>query len=98
MGKINADGTAAKILNATVTKLGVGQYRIDFTTDAGITDADYIIQLTVRDPNGIGNDNYDVSYSAQTTTSFIAEVGDNDNGGSDRANRDFEFMFTVLTY
>ena len=98
MGKINGNGTAAKILNATVTRLNTGRYQVTFTADAGITDADYIIQLTVRDPQGDGNDNYDVSYSAQTATGFIAEVGDNDNGGADRANRDFEFMFTVLTF
>ena len=98
MGKINADGTAAKILNATVSRLSIGRYQITFTADANITDADYIIQLTVRDPQGAGNDNYSVNYNGQTAAGFFAEIGDNGNGRGNRANRDFEFMFTVLTF
>ncbi|MCA0132387.1 hypothetical protein, partial [Winogradskyella alexanderae] len=97
MGKVNANGTTNKApLNATVTKLGTGQYQINLTP--AMADANYIIQLTVLDSNGAGNDDYDISYSTQLPGSFIVEIGDNDNGGSNRANRDFEFMFTVFNY
>ncbi|MEE9362876.1 MAG: hypothetical protein V3U92_09800 [Cellulophaga sp.] len=97
MGKINANGTAAKTpLNASVAKIATGRYRVTF--GSAMPDANYIIQLTLRDSAGAGNDDYDVSYNSQTTASFIVEIGDNDNGGGDRANRDLEFMFTVLDY
>jgi len=98
-GKVNANGSTNRApLNATVTRLAQGRYEIELAAAAGITDANYIIQLTVRDSNGAGNDDYDISYNTQTATSFIVEIGDNDNGGSNRANRDFEFMFTVIDY
>ena len=98
-GKVNGNGTTNKApLNATVTRTGIGTYQISFTAAAGITDANYVIQLTVRDSEGAGNDDYDVSYRGQTAGGFIVQVGDNDNGGGDRANRDFEFMFTVINY
>lgn len=97
MGKVNANGTVARPpLNASVTRLGTGQYQITLTP--ALPNANYIIQLTIRDSAGAGNDDYDLSYSNQTTTGFIVQVGDNDNGGGNRANRDFEFMFTVLDY
>ena len=97
MGKVNANGTTNKApFNATVTRLSIGRYQVVLTP--AMPDPNYIIQLTIRDSNGAGNDDYDVSYTSQTTNGFVVEVGDNDNGGSDRALRDFEFMFTVLNY
>jgi len=99
MGKVNADGSTNKApYNATVSRTAQGEYLITLDAAAGITDVNYIIQLTVLDSAGAGNDDYDVSYRAQGTGSFVVQVGDNDNGGSDRANRDFQFMFTVLYY
>ncbi|MEC3907997.1 hypothetical protein VOI54_13280 [Tamlana sp. 2201CG12-4] len=96
-GKINADGTAAKTLfNATSTRASRGQYLITFSTPR--PDANYVIQLTLRDTNGAGNDDYDISYHSQTVNSFMVKVGDNDNGVSNRRPRDFEFMFTVIDY
>lgn len=96
-GKIFGNGTAAKTpFNSTVTRLSRGRYRVDFTT--AMPDANYIIQLTIRDSNGAGNDDYDISYNTQTTTSFIVEIGDNDNGGNNRANRDNEFTYVVIDY
>ena len=97
MGKVNADGSTNKApLNATVSNIGVGSYQITFAN--AMPDGDYIIQLTIRDSAGVGNDDYDLSYSAQNANGFVVQVGDNDNGGSDRAPRNFEFMFTVLDY
>ena len=97
MGKINGNGTFNKApYNATVRRISVGRYQVALTP--AMPDANYIIQLTIRDSAGVGNDDYDLAYTSQTATGFIVEVGDNDNGGTDRTLRDFEFMFTVLNY
>ena len=93
-GKVNSDGSAAKIHGATVTRNSQGNYTVTFLS--ALSSADYIIQLSILDSNGAGNDDYDASYSNQTTTSFVVQVGDNDNGSNDRAPRDQEFMFTVI--
>lgn len=94
MGKINADGTIAKITtDYTVTKLGGnGRYQINIPT-AQQTDANYIIQLTPF-ANGTGNNDYIViSYYNQTTASFRVEIK---NFNGNRRNK--EFMFTILNF
>ena len=95
-GKVNSSGTLLRGYGATVSRNSRGNYTITLTTARST--ANYTIQLTVRDSNGAGNDDYDLAYSGQTTSSFVVEVGDNDNGKSNRAKRDFEFMFTVIDY
>jgi len=97
-GKTNANGSAAKIVNATVSKVEstTGQYQITFTS--AMNDADYIIQLSQPSRNGSGNDDPGIAYYDQQTTGFKVRIGDNDNGGSDRSKFNSEFMFTVLDY
>ena len=95
-GKINADGSPAKIYGATVTRNSKGKYTV--TLDTARSSTNYVIQLTIVDSNGAGNDDYDIAYSNQAIDSFIVRTGDNDNGHSDRAQRDSEFMFTVMDY
>lgn len=100
-GKINADGTAATIAGATSVRLtgggiGNGQYRITFITPR--PNANYVIQLTVLDRNGAGNDDPDIAYFNQTATSFDVRIGDNDNGSSNRNRYNSEFMFTVIDF
>ena len=95
-GKVNSSGTLLRGYGATVSRNSRGNYTVTLSTARST--ANYTIQLTVRDSNGAGNDDYDLAYSGQTTSSFVVEVGDNDNGGGNRANRDFEFMFTVIDY
>ncbi len=96
MGKVSSAGTAAKIMGASVTRLNKGDYQITFTTP--MSSADYIIQLAIKDLSGSGNDAPSVTYSSQTTTGFIVKTADNDNGSTDSADEDIEFMFTVLDF
>ncbi len=96
MGKVNADGTAAKIMGATVSKINTGDYRVTFTN--AMPNANYIIQLTVRDFNGTANDDPGIQYINQTNTRFDVHIQNNDDGGSNGSDTDFEFMFTVLDF
>jgi hypothetical protein len=98
-GKVGATSTNIKVFNATVTRVlptSVGEYQVTFDTSLG--DANYIIQLTIISAFGDGNDDPDLSYYDQQTTGFKVQTGDNDNGSSDRSERDFEFMFTVIDF
>jgi len=95
-GKVSDAGTLQRGYGATVTKNSTGNYTV--TLANARPTANYTVQLTIVDSNGAGNDDYDISYSNQTTGSFVVQTGDNDNGGGDRAKRDSEFMFTVIDY
>ncbi|WP_298351641.1 hypothetical protein [uncultured Dokdonia sp.] len=94
VGKVGAAGGGA-LFNATVVNTGTGTYQVTFTT--ALPNANYIIQLSQPGRAGAGNDDPGISYSGQSATGFIVNIGDNDNGGSDRAFFNSEFMFTVLT-
>jgi len=96
-GKISGAGAVTRATTGvTVTKLpGVGHYRVNLPTSA-VSDANYIIQLSQIGRGGAGNDDPGISYNNQTATSFEVIIGDNDNGGTDRARFDSEFMFTIL--
>jgi hypothetical protein len=96
-GKISSAGVVIRSTSGvTVTKLsGNGHYRVNLPTTA-VSDANYIIQLAQPGRGGAGNDDPGISYSNQMATSFEVIIGDNDNGGNDRARFDSEFMFTVL--
>jgi hypothetical protein len=96
-GKVSGTGALQRGYGvASVTRLSKGKYRV--TLANARPTADYTIQLTIVDSNGAGNDDYDISYSNQTTNSFVVQTGDNDNGGGNRAQRDSEFMFTVIDF
>lgn len=96
-GKIASNGTILKATTGVVvTQLaGNGHYLIQFPA-AAVTDADYIIQLSQPGRNGAGNDDPGISYFNPQLGSFEVIIGDNDNGGSDRARFNSEFMFTIL--
>jgi len=97
-GKIGADGTEIKVTtNVTVDQLGTGRYRVNLPAALGL-DGDYIIQLSQPGRGGAGNDDPGISYSNQNPTFFDVLIGDNDNGGGDRATFNSEFMFTVLSF
>ena len=91
-GKAGSTGGGSNF-NATVTRNGLGDYTVSWTEDIG---TNYIIQLSQPGRAGAGNDDPGISYNTQTGTSFNVIIGDNDNGGSDRARFDSEFMFTVI--
>lgn len=95
-GKINSDGAAAKIVNATANRITTGQYQITFSSP--MTDANYIIQLAQPSRNGAGSDDPGIAYYDQETTGFKVRIGDNDNGASVRNKFDSEFMFTIFDY
>jgi len=96
MGKVNSNGSAASIKNASVSRTSTGQYSISFTNT--MPDADYIIILTVIDENGANRDDTAARYYNQTSSGFDVRIKDNDNGGSVGTYRDFEFMFVVLDF
>jgi hypothetical protein len=96
-GKIASNGNITRATaGVSVTKLaGNGHYRV--TLGAGlVSDANYIIQLTQPGRGGAGNDDPGIAYENQTATSFEVIIGDNDNGATDRARFDSEFMFVIL--
>jgi hypothetical protein len=96
-GKVSPNGTEIKGFNVTVTRVSLGVYQVTF--DTALDNADYIIQLTMRAAlTTTDTDDPDLSYYDQQTTGFKVETGDNDNGNSPRAKKDFEFMFTVIDF
>jgi hypothetical protein len=96
-GKIDGNGSVIRATSGiTITKLsGSGHYRVNLPAGL-VSDANYIIQLTQPGRGGVGNDDPGIAYDNQTATSFEVIIGDNDNGGTDRARFNSEFMFTVL--
>ncbi|MGB5646975.1 MAG: hypothetical protein WBM55_07615 [Muriicola sp.] len=96
-GKIASSGAITRATTGiTVTKLsGNGHYRVNLPSGL-VSDANYIIQLSQPGRGGTGNDDPGIAYENQTSTSFEVIIGDNDNGGTDRARYNSEFMFTVL--
>ena len=104
-GKVAGNGTALNIFGATASKINTnntsggntnGDYQITFLTP--MPDNHYIIQLTMLDQNGGGSDDPGITYYDQTIAGFKVNIGDNDNGGTDRADFDSEFMFTVIDF
>ncbi|WP_158975764.1 hypothetical protein [Cellulophaga sp. L1A9] len=98
-GKIAANGAILKATaGITITKLtGEGHYQVNLP--AGTTsDSNYIIQISQPGRGGDGNDDPGIAYTNQTTNTFEVIMGDNDNGGTDRARFDSEFMFTILDF
>lgn len=94
-GRINSAGTILGGSGFTVTKLGTGDYRINFSST--MANSNYVIQLTVASQAGSRNDAPIITYGSQSTTSFRVYIGDSDNGESDLFRFDSEFMFTVIT-
>ena len=92
-GKVASAG-GGSFYNATATLIDTGDYNIQFDDDLGTEE--YVIQLTVTDLQGAGNDDPDISYYAQTSSGFSVNIGDNDNGAGDRTDVNSEFMFNVI--
>lgn len=94
-GKISSAGAIIRASTGVTTSLiSTGRYRVTLT--GIVTDGNYIIQLTQPGRAGAGNDDPGISYSNQDATGFDVIMGDNDNGGTDRARFNSEFMFTIL--
>jgi hypothetical protein len=90
-GRVNSAGASLKILNATSSRLSVGEYRITF--DSPLADADYVIVLSLESNSGA--DDYIASYSNVTTSSFDVSVNEQDNGGTPGTPVDNGFSFMV---
>ncbi|UJH68043.1 beta strand repeat-containing protein [Allomuricauda sp. SCSIO 65647] len=102
VGTPGVDATNSNIYGATVTRLNEGDYQVTF--DTALSDTGYIIQLSTLDCDGDcpGNTsaNYDdpgITYYNQTTSGFRVNIGDSDNGTTQKDDIDLEFMFTVIT-
>ena len=100
-GKISSAGGIVRASSGvTAARTSTGRYRVTLT--GVVADGDYIIQLTQPGRGGTGliggggNDDPGISYANQDATGFDVIIGDNDNGGSDRARFNSEFMFTIL--
>ena len=103
-GKIAADGSIIRATaGVTVTRVDldmnnvddIGRYRVNLPNNL-VNDNDYIIQLSQPSREGVGNDAPSITYLDQNTTHFDVFIGDNDNGGSDAAGFDSEFMFVIF--
>ena len=95
------DGTNSNLFGASVTRLNEGDYQVTF--DTALSNANYIIQVATIDCGGDcpGNSsaNYDdpgITYYNQATTGFRVNIGDSDNGTTQKDDIDLEFMFTVI--
>ena len=100
-GKVAGTGSAITIYGASVSRINEGDYQITFSTP--LSNANYIIQLATLDCGGDcpGNSgaNYDdpgITYYNQATTGFRINIGDSDNGTTQKDDIDLEFMFTVI--
>ena len=80
----------------TITKLGTGDYQINF--NSAMANSNYVIQLTLANQAGNRNDAPIITYADQGTSNFRLIIGDSDNGESDLFRFDSEFMFTVITF
>lgn len=101
-GKVSGTGVAINIFGATVVRANEGDYNVTFTSAK--TNANYIIMLANIDcggacTNGAGsNDDPGIAYYNQTTSGFSVNIGDNDNGGTNRDDIDIEWMFVVYEF
>ena len=95
-GKIGSNGSVIRATTGvTTSRISTGRYSVTLPTGA-VSDANYIIQLTQPGRGGAGNDDPGISYNNQTSTGFEVIIGDNDNGGTNRARYNSDFMFTIL--
>jgi|GEM_PF-1026570 len=99
-GLVQANGTAIKITGATVTRLNLGDYQVTFTSARA--SANYIINLANIDCGGnCGGTSYDdpgITYYDRETTGFKVNIGDSDNGNTQKADIDLEFTFSVIDF
>ncbi|MDT0606897.1 hypothetical protein, partial [Croceitalea rosinachiae] len=103
-GKVAGTGTAISIYGATVARVTAdteGDYQVTFST--ALANANYIIQVATLDcggdcPGNTGADYDDpgITYYDQQTTGFKINIGDSDNGSTQKDDIDLEFMFIVI--
>ncbi|MGO4911781.1 hypothetical protein [Leeuwenhoekiella sp. W20_SRS_FM14] len=99
-GGSSAAFTTPKLFGATLARTSKGNYQVTF--DPARTSANYIVNLANVDCNGnCDGSNYDdpaIAYRNRTATGFLIVVGDNDNGTTNRSDRDLEFSFSVIDF
>ncbi|MDT0540850.1 hypothetical protein RM542_13470, partial [Croceitalea sp. P059] len=100
-GKVAGTGVAASIYGATVSRIDEGDYQVTFS--AAAANVNYIIQLVTFDcggdcPGNTGSDYDDpgITYYDQLASGFKINIGDSDNGATQKDDIDLEFMFTVI--
>lgn len=90
-GQVNADATTNSALNASVSSLGTGLYRITFGT--ALLDANYPIILSLLE--NAGTDDYKIAYENVTPTSFDVRITEQDDGGSNGTLTNSGFSFYI---
>ncbi|MEM8928228.1 MAG: hypothetical protein AAGC45_08485, partial [Bacteroidota bacterium] len=101
MGTPEVDTANSNLYGASVGRIDEGDYEVTF--DTALSSANYIIQVATIDCDGDcpgnGSQNYDdpgITYYNQATTGFMVNIGDSDNGTTQKDDIDLEFMFTVI--
>lgn len=89
-GRVAADGTAIRVVGASVRRVRTGLYRITF--DNPPPDATYPILATLEAT--AGEDDYVIHYGARPDR-FDLAVTEQDNGGAPGIDRDCAFSFFV---
>ena len=92
-GKVAANGTALDITGASVVRNSTGDYTV--TLNTALTTANYVVQLTVEEPNST-RDDINITLDNQTTSSFDVTIREGDNGGTADVLRDKIWHFIVI--
>lgn len=101
-GLIQGNGTAIKISGATVSRINEGDYQVTFNTPRPTTT--YIINLATIDCGGNCNgsaNTYDdpgITYYQRQAAGFRINIGDSDNGATQKDDIDIEFTFSVIDF
>ena len=90
-GRVNSNGTAARISGASVSRTATGRYAITLTQPQA--DASYPILVSLE--QNAGRDDYVTAYRNVTATGFTVEVSEQDNSTSSGAYRDAGFSFFI---
>ncbi|MFI8379973.1 hypothetical protein [Leeuwenhoekiella sp. NPDC079379] len=98
-GLVNPDGTALKITGATVSRINLGDYQVTFASPR--SSVNYVVNLTTIDCMDSAECPYDdpgIAYYDRQATGFKINIGDSDNGTTQKADIDIEFSFSVIDF
>ncbi len=93
LGKIAGNGTNLKTQGASVVRNGFGNYTVTLATAR--TSANYIIQVSVNDPNAFQSS---IQVTNQTTTTFTVQIYVRLNGSTTLFVNDADWYFTVSDF
>ena len=91
-----------RIYGATISRLNEGDYQVTFNTPRPTVN--YVINIATTDCGGNCNgstNSYDdpgITYYQRQTTGFRINIGDSDNGTTQKDDIDIEFTFSVIDF